>query len=195
MVDEKKKKTMVVESSNKENKNYLTREEFINKLKANSLEIKNNEINERNAKNDISFEPLRTTKTNNYKRSDRTHTRSNYKNYTRHKVNKVNESSSFAPIVCGLFLITILFMKFVNIPIISEAKYFINDSISEVKPIEEVFNNFFVFNDSNDIEESIEEFSFSETIENTENYENISIEKLKTMTDFEIEEDLFLEKK
>ncbi len=108
---------------------------------------------------------------------------------------KINESSSFAPIVCGLFLITILFMKFVNIPIISEAKHFINDSISEVKSIEDVLSNFFVFNDSNDIEESIEEFSFSETIENTENYENISIEKLKTMTDFEIEEDLFLEKK
>ncbi len=193
---------MTVETSN-DNKSYLTRDEFINKLKANSLEIKNNEkkdFNERNkSRNNLKGEDIFSQyRENKVYGSVNSRSRGNYRSYNRNnfsRSNNKNASLNVAPIISAMFIVIVIFLKLVNIESFAAVRNNINDIISEVTPLEDMMASIDIFNKEGVKAGKLEDISFTESLENNENIENMSIEQLKTMTDFEIEEDLFSEKK
>ncbi len=182
MSNYKREKTRKIEtSSSDDSKRYLSRDEFIKKLKDNSLSIDNDNVileekKDRQYRNRQNHYSNYTTSKN--------RTRSSYrKSYTETK------NTNISPTFSIIFLICIAMIKFIDFEMFDKLELTINNAISEVKTIEEMTDvlNFDVKSENSTFEER--------TAETVDSITNKSVEELKTMSNFEIEEDLFSEKK
>lgn len=183
------KKNMVMQSAEKEHTNsYLSKDEFIKKIKENNFNINKEKFDDRelqSVSNKISYsKPSRRINRNSYSRSSY---RSNY-----NRSSTLNQEKSYFNIFSSLVLVSlVLFIRFVDLPILNKFENTLNQTISEVRDIDEFVSILdFTFNSK-----TIDDLENIETVQPVDNIQDNSIENLKTMSNFEIEEGLFSGKK